>query len=283
MNHHPTAVRSMLALATALGVSLIARSAAAYADCAQDSDCTKGFSCQVVGSTGECTAVACTEAGCPPTECDAATLILGCVPAPCSRDSDCGSNMVCYAQIPTLCYPGPCPTTPVSACAYNYNVPCTVDSDCGIHFTCPASGWCEPDPIACSADSDCPSSWTCSGSSWIGGSCLGSSEGGVTCVAGPGQCEPPYFRGPAGGGSSPGEPLSLASDAGGTGTGVPVVASGDATGDVHEALKGGASCQVTGVGTSPVHASAPWALLVGLSALLRRSRSRRPAGDSHVA
>jgi uncharacterized protein (TIGR03382 family) len=105
----------------------------------------------------------------------------------------------------------------------------------------------------------------------------------VACATGPGQCEPPYFGGPAGGASSPGQPLSLANDAGGTGTGAPVVANGDATGDVHDAPEGGASCQVTGVGTSPVHAAAPWALLVGLSALLRRSRSRRPARDSHFA
>jgi hypothetical protein len=146
----------------------------------------------------------------------------------------------------------------------------------------PASGSsCKPDPIACSADSNCPSLWTCV-SSGIG-LCLGSSEGGVACATGAGQCEPPYFGGPPGGASSPGQPLSLANDAGGTGIGVPVVANGDATRDFHDPPEGGTSCQVTGVGTSPVHAAAPWALLVGLSALLRRSRSRRPAGDAHFA
>jgi hypothetical protein len=322
MNLRLTAVRSTLAMAAVLGVSLAARNAAAAMDCTQDTDCSKGFTCQAVSETTECVAFPCSEDGsCPPAECDASTTTLGCLQAPCGSDSDCGPNMVCYAQIPTLCGLGGCPTTPVNLCTYKYNLPCAVDSDCGSNFRCvpntitvcdqgdaamtsddaaasppsfpvvtcttpqaPGSS-CEPDAIACSADSDCPASWTCvypPGTACAGPANL---DGGVpTCGFGQQQCEPPGFASAAGSAFSPGGPQSPAGDAavpaaGATGTGLPVAANGNATGDGHNAPgEGGSSCQLTGVGMSPARTAAPWALLLGLSALLRRSRSRRPVG-----
>lgn len=154
-------LRGSLATLFALGALGVARTAGADpTSCAADSDCTKGFTCQVVGATA-CAGTACAvppagadaEACPPPPVCDP-TVIKGCMPGPCTTDSDCATGMVCYADSYTTCpAPAPscpknadcavpavdagaCTTTTVKSCVPRYDVPCTVSSDCGDGFTC---------------------------------------------------------------------------------------------------------------------------------------------------
>ncbi|HET9953243.1 MAG TPA: hypothetical protein VFQ61_02000, partial [Polyangiaceae bacterium] len=72
---------------SALSGALLSASLA-RAQCGDDSECAKGFSCQVL-------AVSCVAPACPPgqdcptePECDASE-VRDCVPAKCSSDSDC--------------------------------------------------------------------------------------------------------------------------------------------------------------------------------------------------
>lgn len=113
-----------------------------------------------------------------------------CVPAPCSVDADCGSNMVCNEyessecsggaakpacapDVPDCVYPDVepeapvCTTTTVKQCAYRYTLPCKTAADCGAGFTC-------EDSIACS----------CSGSR--GTASEGGSTSTGTAIATPG-------------------------------------------------------------------------------------------------
>lgn len=156
-------LRGSLATLFALGSLGVARTAGADpTTCTADSDCTKGFSCQVVGASA-CAGYACprpaagvdAEACPPPPPCDP-TVIKGCMPGPCTTDSDCATGMVCYADSYTNC-PAPepvascpknadcaapaidagaCTTTTVKSCVPRYDLPCTVASDCGDGFTC---------------------------------------------------------------------------------------------------------------------------------------------------
>jgi Cys-rich repeat protein len=156
-------LRGSLAALFALGSLGVARTAGADpASCTADSDCTKGFTCQVVGATA-CPGTACAvppagvdaEACPPPPVCDP-TVIKGCMPGPCTTDSDCATGMVCYADTYTSCPPpepvpvcpknadcaapaidaGACTTTTVNSCVPRYDLPCKVASDCGDGFTC---------------------------------------------------------------------------------------------------------------------------------------------------
>jgi hypothetical protein len=158
-------LRGSLATLFALGSLGLARTAGADpTTCTADSDCTKGFTCQVVGASA-CPGYACAEpaAGvdaeaCPsPPPCDP-TVIKGCMPGPCTTDSDCATGMVCYADSYTSCpssepvpscpknadcaAPAPaidagaCTTGSVKSCVPRYDLPCTVASDCGDGFTC---------------------------------------------------------------------------------------------------------------------------------------------------
>lgn len=144
--------RSQLSLVAALGlVGLLgfhARVAAADGSCSQDSDCVKGWSCQVTGGSG------CAVAPCPPGEkCDpvpdcAPQEYKSCVPGPCSADSDCATGMVCYHATETVCSTTPCSsdgecadaggceTRTTSACVPRYMLPCTAAADCGSGFSC---------------------------------------------------------------------------------------------------------------------------------------------------
>jgi Cys-rich repeat protein len=156
-------LRGSLATLFALGALGVARTAGADpTSCAADSDCTKGFTCQVVGATA-CAGTACAvppagadaEACPPPPVCDP-TVIKGCMPGPCTTDSDCATGMVCYADTYTSCPPpepvpicpknadcaapaidaGVCTTTTMNSCVPRYDLPCKVASDCGDGFTC---------------------------------------------------------------------------------------------------------------------------------------------------
>ncbi|MGO9833169.1 MAG: hypothetical protein ACLP1X_03045 [Polyangiaceae bacterium] len=160
-------LRGSIALLFALGALGASRTASADpTSCTQNSDCSKGFTCQVVGASA-CTAYACpattgtdvdAQACPPPPACDP-QVIMGCLPGPCSTDSDCATGMVCYADTYTSCPPapapspscagpgadcaepaefdaGPCTTTTVKSCVPRYELPCTVSSDCGDGFTC---------------------------------------------------------------------------------------------------------------------------------------------------
>ncbi len=175
----------LVTLAAVAAVCLASVSSAAHAQqqksCTANTDCDKGFTCQVVGGTA-CPGVACAS-GQP---CDASvpdctpTDIKACVPGPCTADSDCATDMVCYATTQQDCPvstqpacdpnsstpcpkidPVPCTPKTVKTCTPRYLVPCTVDADCGDHFTCVQDKQC-----------------SCSGGSATIGS--GSSSGGTS-------------------------------------------------------------------------------------------------------
>lgn len=156
-------LRGSLVTLFTLGALGAARTAAADpTSCSQNSDCTKGFTCQVVGATA-CPGYACASKtgaldaqACPPPPACNPQTINGCLPGPCSTDSDCATGMVCYADSYTACpAPAPLPSCPpnaacaapaldagacttntVKSCVPRYDLPCKVDSDCGDGFTC---------------------------------------------------------------------------------------------------------------------------------------------------
>jgi len=132
--------------------------------CEQDSECGKGFSCQVTGA-GTCPAIRCAPGEmCMQPACDP-VVYRECQPAQCSTDSDCAAGMVCYANMGVVCASpavAPCPPgqmcpevkptecfDPPKTCTPRYLVPCQEASDCG------AAGW------ECKAVQAC----SCSGSS----------------------------------------------------------------------------------------------------------------------
>ncbi|HSY25266.1 MAG TPA: MYXO-CTERM sorting domain-containing protein [Polyangiaceae bacterium] len=133
-------------------------SVAAHADtpCAQDSDCSKGFSCQTVSVGGCAEPVIVCAAG---EACDASTVgpvdcnvpeQRACEPGPCTTDADCASGMTCLASSSKSCSSPACAdpsqgcsttvtctmVTGPSMCVPKYELPCTADADCGDHFTC---------------------------------------------------------------------------------------------------------------------------------------------------
>jgi Cys-rich repeat protein len=153
--------RGSLAGLLLAGALFEAGSAAADSSCTQNSDCSKGFSCQVIGGTA-CPGYACPaeidggQACAPPPACTPQT-IMGCEPGPCNTDSDCAAGMVCNADSYETCAAPPaepkcpanadcgpapavdagaCTTTVVKTCVPRYDLPCTVSSDCGDGFTC---------------------------------------------------------------------------------------------------------------------------------------------------
>src|SRR4051812_22417970 len=130
-------MRAHLTLASLLAVTLFGlapRPAQAQSTCAADSDCVKGWTCQVSGGT------ACASPACPPGQkCEAQPTdcvneqYKSCLPGPCLADSDCASGMVCYTYTDyNYCPPSPscapgqeCPTpqcdgTSVSECVPRY-------------------------------------------------------------------------------------------------------------------------------------------------------------------
>ena len=150
MRTRPT-LAALLALGSFAVCAFGVRPAAAESDpsCSQDSDCVKGWSCQVVGATGCASACAPGEKCDAPPECGTEQEIKACRPGPCTADRDCADGMVCStstssADCPvSTCAPGAnCPPSPAcepkttSACVPRYTLPCTTASDCGAGFSC---------------------------------------------------------------------------------------------------------------------------------------------------
>ncbi len=141
-------ILSSLAGVVLFGLATFSASAARAdaSTCQIDSDCGKGWSCQVTGGTACASGPACPP-GAPceaPPPC-ANQVLKSCVPANCNSDADCADGMVCFS------YPTPCPAVscpagaecfqPVcdpgpSQCTPKYNLPCAADADCGAGFTC---------------------------------------------------------------------------------------------------------------------------------------------------
>ncbi|HEY3255066.1 MAG TPA: MYXO-CTERM sorting domain-containing protein, partial [Polyangiaceae bacterium] len=137
----------------ALGLfGLVSRSAHAQSSCSADSDCVKGWTCQVSGGS-TCASPACPPGEkCEPQPNDCVTEVYkSCQPGACLADSDCADGMVCYTHTETNCPPTACASgqacpTPScepkteSACVPRYLLPCTTAQDCGVGFTCEPSG-----------------------------------------------------------------------------------------------------------------------------------------------
>ena len=147
MRAHLT-IPCLLALAL---LSLAPRAARAQSSCSTDTDCAKGWSCQVSGGSG------CASPACPPGQAcetqpiDCSTVeYKSCQPGPCHADSDCADGMVCYTYTESACPLGvcaagqECPETCVpktaSACVPRYVLPCATADDCGSGFQCEAQG-----------------------------------------------------------------------------------------------------------------------------------------------
>jgi len=139
---------SLLAFAV---FGLASRSAHAQSTCSTNTDCVKGWTCEVTGGG------ACAVPACPPGEkCDAPPDCVNveyksCQPGACRADSDCAEGMVCYthteSNCPAIaCAPGQecpqptCEPKTESACVPRYVLPCTTASDCGAGFQCESSG-----------------------------------------------------------------------------------------------------------------------------------------------
>ncbi len=146
-------MRTHLTFASLLAVALFgsaARPAHAQSTCSTDSECVKGWTCQVSGSS-TCASAPCPPGEkCEPTKC-ANVEIKSCQPGACHADSDCADGMVCYTHTetncpPTACAPGQecaaasCEPKTESACVPRYLLPCVTASDCGSGFTCESSG-----------------------------------------------------------------------------------------------------------------------------------------------
>jgi len=131
---------------------LASRPAHAQSTCSADSDCVKGWTCQVSGSSG-CTSPACAPGEkCDPLPSDCTSVeYKSCQPGACHVDSDCAVGMVCYTHTESDCAPNACAsgqacpppsceTRTESACVPRYVLPCTTASDCGAGFSCESAG-----------------------------------------------------------------------------------------------------------------------------------------------
>ena len=174
---------SLLALSSLLVLPGLAH---AEKTCTADTDCAKGWTCQVSG------AVDCAVPACPPGEkCESQPADCGhaesksCQPAACHADSDCAEGMVCYTFTSQSCSssdcaegrecPEPasnCTSSTQSLCAPRYVLPCTTASDCGSGFRCESTEQC-----------------SCSGSA--GGSAPSPGTNGSNASAGSASTPPP--------------------------------------------------------------------------------------------
>jgi len=194
-------LRGSVALLAFVGATLSPIAAHADTPCSSDSDCSKGFTCQMTGVSGCPPVAACPLGGsgadCAVTPCEP-QVVSDCEPGPCSTDSDCADGMVCHADViegcaTPACAPGEtyagldaggCTTTTVSTCVPPYDLPCQVNSDCGAGFNC------VPDTIT-----------ACSGTAVVGSA----TTGGAVTASGSAS---------GGAGASGGLPTPDAADAG---------------------------------------------------------------------
>jgi MYXO-CTERM domain-containing protein len=156
--------KSFLGAAAAL---LLTAGGNAFAQtCTSDANCPQGFACHAT------TVNAPTESDCGPgATCPARpdasapppTVVMSCAPKTCSVDTDCGADMVCFAQAAVAC-PGSAPAAPpcgpdrkcdagappkppeesctmttTRTCAFKWQLPCNKDLDCGAGFSCKPS------------------------------------------------------------------------------------------------------------------------------------------------
>jgi MYXO-CTERM domain-containing protein len=142
---------------------LVAARPAHAQTCAANADCPDRFTCETVGTT-PCDSPKTCPAGdkCPvPADC-VPMDIKECKSPACSKDADCPTGMVCYAQTstecsgstPVVCKPGAtcpqpvdageptCKDTTTHSCVPRYVPPCTADKDCGEGFKCVAGQEC---------------------------------------------------------------------------------------------------------------------------------------------
>ncbi len=119
--------------------------------CAVAADCDKGLACDTIGGTA-CACPAGEECDCPaePTE------VKACMPAPCTSNDDCGTDLICISfEVPCAtpamdCAPGSecppppeCTPTTQSACGPRWALPCEEAADCGEGFNCEPVEVCE--------------------------------------------------------------------------------------------------------------------------------------------
>ena len=126
--------------------------------CGTGPACAYGFECAQTGTLGCAPSVPCTPAeACPAAEPCTTTVEYGCVPARCTVDTDCGSDMVCHgwaqpcavtdcacpADTPSCgCGSTVCEPQTVSLCTPRYELPCKVAADCGPGFICEQTQSC---------------------------------------------------------------------------------------------------------------------------------------------
>jgi MYXO-CTERM domain-containing protein len=129
--------------------------ALAQSECESNDDCSAGMACEVVGTSGCPGAPECKPGeDCPDVEPCESEEFMGCVPAPCETDADCGADMVCHTETWESCSGSAgmscdeegnceiieeepvCESGSESRCAYRWQEECEADADCGDGFTC---------------------------------------------------------------------------------------------------------------------------------------------------
>jgi len=146
-----SAVSSVVTLGLFGWLALTPRAAAAQNSCSSDTECVKGWTCQVTGGSG-CGSACPSGQECAPAPDCAPQQIKSCLPGPCQTDRDCADGMVCSTLTeahcaPTACppndascVPAPCTPTTTRACIPRYLLPCATAADCGgAGFDCVAN------------------------------------------------------------------------------------------------------------------------------------------------
>ena len=141
-------------------LGLWAISAQAQSECAADADCDFGFTCQVIGSSGACPAIACVDGqDCPAVDCGPVEELKACEPLrDCQGDAQCAEGFVCHEETYETCMTAGvkcdpngtcveqgtsgCESITETYCAPRWILPCTADADCGTGFSCVEQQMC---------------------------------------------------------------------------------------------------------------------------------------------